>query len=55
MIAAPSLAPVQAAAWHALFDVFSRLPTDWALVGGQMVQSLCWERGVVSALPRRTC
>ena len=49
-VIAPPLRPVQAAAWHALFDLHDRLPTGWALVGGQMVQSLCWERG---ALPNR--
>ncbi|GAA1491843.1 hypothetical protein GCM10009627_01890 [Curtobacterium herbarum] len=49
-VVAPPLRPVQAAAWHALFDLHDRLPTGWALVGGQMVQSLCWERG---ALPNR--
>jgi len=49
-VIAPPLRPVQVAAWHALFDLHDRLPTGWALVGGQMVQSLCWERG---ALPNR--
>ena len=49
-VIAPPLRPMQAAAWHALFDLHDRLPTGWALVGGQMVQSLCWERG---ALPNR--
>jgi len=51
MITAPTLAPAQASAWHALFDVYEVLPADWALVGGQMVQSICWERGAVSARP----
>ncbi|PZF66086.1 hypothetical protein DEI81_00110 [Curtobacterium sp. MCBD17_013] len=51
MIVAPALAPAQAAAWHALFDAYERLPRDWILVGGQMVQSLCWERGSASARP----
>lgn len=45
MIVAPTLRPAQAEAWHALFDLHVVLPTGWALVGGQMVQSLCWERG----------
>lgn len=49
-VIAPPLRPMQAAAWHALFGLHERLPTGWALVGGQMVQSLCWERG---ALPNR--
>jgi hypothetical protein len=51
VIEAPTLPLEQAAAWHALFDVFERLPRDWSLVGGQMVQSHCWERGVRSARP----
>jgi hypothetical protein len=36
-VVTPPLRPVQAAAWHALFDLHDRLPTGWALVGGQMV------------------
>lgn len=51
MIEAPALPATQAAAWHALFDVYARLPEGWTLVGGQMVQSLCWERGARSARP----
>jgi hypothetical protein len=51
VIVAPSLRPAQAEAWHALFDLYERLPTDWALVGGQMVQSLCWEREATSNRP----
>jgi hypothetical protein len=45
IVEAPPLRPAQADAWHALFEVHDRIPTGWALVGGQMVQSLCWERG----------
>lgn len=42
----------QAEAWHALFQVYEAHPKHWALVGGQMVHSLCWERG--AAPPRPT-
>lgn len=49
--AAPPLRPAQAGAWHALFDLHDRLPGGWALVGGQMVQSLCWERSATPARP----
>jgi len=51
MFAAPPLRPAQAAAWHALFDLHERLSDGWALVGGQMVQSLCWERGAAPSRP----
>jgi hypothetical protein len=51
MITAPPLRTAQADAWHALFDLRERLPDGWALVGGQMVQSLCWERGAVPNRP----
>ncbi|MCP1504273.1 hypothetical protein J2Y89_003017 [Curtobacterium herbarum] len=37
-VIAPPLRPVQAAAWHALFDLHDRLPTGWALVGGQKMR-----------------
>lgn len=51
MIVAPTLRAAQADAWHALFEVHERLPAGWAVVGGQMVQSHCWERGSTSARP----
>jgi len=51
MFSAPVLRPAQASAWHALFDLHQRLPDGWALVGGQMVQSLCWERGATPSRP----
>jgi hypothetical protein len=38
------MTPAQAEAWHALFEVYKAHPEGWALVGGQMVHSLCWER-----------
>ncbi len=44
-VAAPPLRRAQADAWHALFEVHERIPVGWTLVGGQMIQSLCWERG----------
>ncbi|GAA0994095.1 hypothetical protein [Subtercola frigoramans] len=45
MIVAPATTPAQAEAWHALFRVYEYHPVGWAVVGGQMVHSLCWERG----------
>lgn len=50
-IIAPAMTSAQAAAWHALFQVHERHPSGWALVGGQMVHSLCWERGAVPPRP----
>lgn len=38
------MTPAQAEAWHTLFEVYTAHPEGWALVGGQMVHSLCWER-----------
>jgi hypothetical protein len=46
----PMLGP-QAAAWGAALDVFERLPTGWCLVGGQLVQLHCAERGVAPIRP----
>lgn len=51
MIVAPVLRSAQAEVWHALFELHARLPTGWALVGGQMVQSHCWERGATPNRP----
>ena len=48
---APPLRRAQADAWHALFEVHERIPTGWALVGGQMIQALCWERGAPANRP----
>lgn len=50
-VVAPAMTEAQAAAWHALFAVHRRLPTDWCLVGGQMVHSLCWENGITASRP----
>ncbi|KQQ22356.1 hypothetical protein ASF48_03910 [Rathayibacter sp. Leaf299] len=44
-VVAPAATPAQAEAWHSLFRVYEAHPEGWALVGGQMVHSLCWERG----------
>ncbi|NQX27826.1 hypothetical protein HQQ81_10795 [Microbacteriaceae bacterium VKM Ac-2854] len=46
----PMLGP-QAEAWGAALDVFEKLPRDWCLVGGQMVQLHCAERGVAPIRP----
>jgi hypothetical protein len=51
IVEAPPLRRAQAEAWHALFEVHERIPTGWALVGGQMIQALCWERGAPANRP----
>jgi len=41
----------QTASWHALLDLYERLPAGWTLIGGQMVQVHCAERAAVSPRP----
>jgi hypothetical protein len=41
----------QTASWHALLDLYERLPAGWTLIGGQMVHLHCAERGYVSPRP----
>lgn len=50
-IVAPVMTSAQAQAWLALFQVYEAHPQGWALVGGQMVHSLCWERGANPSRP----
>lgn len=47
----PPMTPAQTEAWNGLLEVAERHPTGWTLVGGQMVQLLCVERGVAPARP----
>ncbi|HMO10199.1 MAG TPA: hypothetical protein PKB06_01545, partial [Actinotalea sp.] len=47
----PPMTPAQAEAWNGLLDVAERHPTGWTLVGGQLVQLHCIERGVAPARP----
>ncbi|WP_244931100.1 hypothetical protein [Nocardioides sp. W7] len=41
----PVMAPDQELTWHALMDLYERVPADWALIGGQLVHLHCAERG----------
>lgn len=41
----PTLAGAQTESWKALLEVAERLPDGWTLIGGQLVQLHCWERG----------
>ncbi|MFT2752916.1 hypothetical protein [Clavibacter sp. Sh2088] len=43
-VVAPPLRRARADAWHALFEIHDRVPVGCTLVGGQMIQALCWER-----------
>lgn len=41
----PVMSAGQEQAWHALMDLHELVPSDWSLVGGQMVHLHCAERG----------
>lgn len=41
----------QEQAWHALMGLHELVPTDWSLVGGQMVHLHCAERGGIPIRP----
>lgn len=40
----PPMVEAQTQAWHLLMDLYERLPTGWALIGGQLVHLHCAER-----------
>jgi hypothetical protein len=44
-ISLPEMPPAQTASWLGLFDLADRMSEGWTLVGGQMVQLHCFERG----------
>lgn len=48
----PAMGAAQAASWHALLDLYERMPVGWTLVGGQLVHLHCAERDY--ATPRST-
>lgn len=50
MIVMPAMAAAQQAAWFGLFDLYEAHPTEWTLIGGQLVHLHCAERGFA---PRR--
>lgn len=47
----PAMSTGQEQAWHTLMDLHDAIPTDWALVGGQMVHLQCAERGAAPLRP----
>jgi hypothetical protein len=50
-IVLPAMPVAQENSWRALLDVQQRVATGWCLVGGQLVQLLCCERGVAPNRP----
>lgn len=51
VIEMPVLGNKSALAWHALFDLSEKVPSNWCLVGGQMVHLWCIERGITPNRP----
>lgn len=47
----PAMTTSQLSAWQALIALTQAVPRGWCLVGGQMVQLHCWERGSEPARP----
>lgn len=51
MIVLPAMGVAQEAAWLALLDLYVRYPTEWTLIGGQMVHLHCAERDYAPQRP----
>lgn len=51
----PAMAGPQRQAWHALMDLYSRLPSHWTLIGGQLVHLHCAERRAAPSRPTNDC
>lgn len=47
----PAMTEAQAASWHAMMDLYTKVPEHWTLVGGQLVHLHCAERGSYTARP----
>jgi hypothetical protein len=43
----PPMNLAQQQSWHALMDLYERVSSNWALIGGQLVHLHCAERGVL--------
>ncbi len=41
----PKLQNAQAESWIAIIEISNLIPDGWTLMGGQLVQLHCWERG----------
>lgn len=51
LVIAPAMTASQLESWKGLLAVSARVPNDWCLVGGQLVQLHCWERGAAPNRP----
>jgi hypothetical protein len=51
VIVIPAMPPEQTASWHALLDLHEQLPSGWTLIGGQLVEVHCAERGQYPVRP----
>lgn len=47
----PAMDEAQAASWHALMELYLKVPENWALVGGQLVHLHCAERSTYPTRP----
>ena len=47
----PAMGEAQQQSWHAVMDLYERVPSGWTLIGGQLVHLHCAERGVAPARP----
>lgn len=52
VIVLPAMTDPQEQAWLTLLDLYEQIPSDWTIVGGQMVLIWCAERG--ATMPRPT-
>lgn len=50
-IVLPAMSEAQEQSWHALMDLYERVNSDWALIGGQLVHLHCAERGASPTRP----
>lgn len=51
IIELPAMSDAQRDSWHALMDLYDRVDSDWALIGGQLVHLHCAERGFMPTRP----
>jgi hypothetical protein len=47
----PAMSEAQKQSWHALMDLYERVNSEWALIGGQLVHLHCAERAVLPTRP----
>ncbi|WP_406829454.1 hypothetical protein ABEG17_10640 [Pedococcus sp. KACC 23699] len=47
----PVMNVAQRQSWHALMELYQRISSNWALIGGQLVHLHCAERGVSPTRP----